>query len=329
MTPATAHLTSVDIDAALDVEQMSTVIGDLPVGATQVVSAEVVDHKHGRRALLRYYLGGSGSPSGETLLGKLYADPARAKRVHDLMACLDRAVFADIAELGVPEVLGWRRVPPLVLYRPASGLRLDEVDEERQVATMRAAAHWLARLHRSRVVLDRTLDVGHEVANATRWAGVVSHELPAAAAAATAVTSELHAAQPGLQVRTDVPIHKDFHHQHLILGRDRLTVVDLDEARLGDPAFDVAHFVANLELSAIRSGRVRERSAQLPDTFLATYAAETGWSPDERFSFFSRYTALKIAKQLALGSGLRPRPGGAERDRQARKVLAWALEATP
>jgi hypothetical protein len=33
---------------------------------------------------------------------------------------------------------------------------------------------------------------------------------------------------------------------------------------------------------------------------------------------------MKIAKQLAVGSGLRPRPTGRERERQARLVLADA-----
>ena len=37
-----------------------------------------------------------------------------------------------------------------------------------------------------------------------------------------------------------VPIHKDLHPGHVLVGDD-VYVIDLDEARNGDPTFDVAH----------------------------------------------------------------------------------------
>jgi len=326
MSTTTSGRLSIDLEAATDLDRMSMLIGPWASPADRVVAAEVVDHKQGRRALLRYRLADRAGATTEILLGKLYADAARAERVHDVMTRLDREVFAGSPGLGVPRALGWSADPALVVYRPALGSGFDDTsalgagDEGTQREAVVAAARWLARLHGSRMTLDRRLDVDLEVANAADWAATISQAMPSLAAAAEAAVASLRSATAGLRVRTDVPIHKDFHHQHLVLGPDRLSVVAVALAKIGDAALDVAHFVAYLRVRAVRSGAAADGSP-LARTFVDAYAAETGWAADERFAFFSRYTAVKIAKQLAVGSGLRPRPAGAEAERQARVVL--------
>ena len=57
-----------------------------------------------------------------------------------------------------------------------------------------------------------------------------------------------------------MPIHKDFHTGHLLVG-DSVWVIDLDEARQGDRAFDLAHFCAYLEL---HGDRERNPAGSLP-----------------------------------------------------------------
>jgi aminoglycoside phosphotransferase (APT) family kinase protein len=122
------------------------------------------------------------------------------------------------------------------------------------------------------------------------------------------------------------PIHKDFHPGHVIVNGS-VAVVDFDESRLGDPAFDVAHFCAYLHFVALRRG-LAARRAELEAAFLEGYADRTGWEADGRFDFFRAYTAVKIAKQLATVRGLRPYPCGDDLVRQLREVLAegtrWA-----
>jgi aminoglycoside phosphotransferase (APT) family kinase protein len=118
-----------------------------------------------------------------------------------------------------------------------------------------------------------------------------------------------------------VPIHKDFHYQHVIVG-SRLGLLDLDEMRFGDPAFDLAHFCQYLELLAVREHWPPEAVEPLTRAFLAEYARRTGWKTDGRFRFFAACACLKIAKQLATERGVWPRPRGPEQ----RAQLAFALE---
>jgi aminoglycoside phosphotransferase (APT) family kinase protein len=123
-----------------------------------------------------------------------------------------------------------------------------------------------------------------------------------------------------------VPIHKDFHYQHVIDGDgDGVGVVDLDEARMGDAAFDVAHFAVNLHLLAIRTAPSDDDADRWLRPFLVTYSAVTGWSPDDAFRWYAAYTCLKLARQLATGSGPRPRPAGGARGQQVGEILTEGL----
>jgi aminoglycoside phosphotransferase (APT) family kinase protein len=93
------------------------------------------------------------------------------------------------------------------------------------------------------------------------------------------------------------PIHKDFHAGHVLLG-ESTWVIDLDEARQGDPAFDVAHFSGYLDVAF-----EQPHSGRLADLFVREYAAETGWRDPGTFEPHLAYTWLKIAKQWAVGTG--------------------------
>ena len=76
----------------------------------------------------------------------------------------------------------------------------------------------------------------------------------------------------GSTAGAQVPIHKDFHPGHLLVG-DGVFVTDLDGARLGDRAFDLAHFCAYLEF---QGGQNRTRQ----EAFLREYSGLTGWADD-------------------------------------------------
>ncbi|HEY0408660.1 MAG TPA: phosphotransferase, partial [Candidatus Dormibacteraeota bacterium] len=115
----------------------------------------------------------------------------------------------------------------------------------------------------------------------------------------------------------------DFHHQHTLIGEGGLVVIDLDEARAGDPAVDVAHFAANLRLLRLREGTAG--GGDLEAAFLDAYAARTGYVPDRRHRWCHAYTCLKIARQLARGRGPAPAPAGPERERQVGLILDEGL----
>src|SRR5439155_47028 len=81
----------------------------------------------------RYALDGDGA----ALLGKMYRDTARGRRVHDIMRWLWDQAASGTPELGVPRPLGWIPELSMLVYLPVSGRVLgDAIFDERAAAYM-------------------------------------------------------------------------------------------------------------------------------------------------------------------------------------------------
>jgi hypothetical protein len=281
-------------------------------GPGLVLEVEVLEHKPGRRALLRYETEGSG-----TVFAKAFPDPAQARRTHEQMEQIGPAVADD--ELTSPRPLGLVADLALVLYEPLRGPSLDELaGTDAMAGALAAAGRWVTALHRSDLVLDRVLDLEREAVNAGTWGAHVVSVFPDLAPVAARLAAAVADAVPGPAAVT-VPIHKDFHYQHVVVG-DRVGVVDMDEARMGDRWFDIGHFLANLDLLAHRTGTSAEERDRWRSTFADSCGVVTGG--DDRLRWYVAYTCLKLAKQLTSGTGPRPRPAGHARRRQ----VAWVLD---
>jgi hypothetical protein len=321
------------LQVALDVAAMSEVLEPLlaPValdgGRAVVKYARLVAYKPGNRGLVHYEVDGASTPF---VVGKLYPEPAQSARVAGIMQLLWSTVFDRTEGFGVPQPLG--HVPDLsmLVYVPVEGPFADEVcDNEGADVLFERAGRWIASLHGARLVLDRRFDATRELDNIDAWTLEIGRHDPASGRLAGAVSAWVREQARDIELETHVPIHKDFHHRHLIVGdRGRVTVIDHDEMRLGDPVLDVAHFVAHLDLLAARNPVGQEGRARFERAFLDGYHAVSGWEEDERYPFFLAYSYLKMARQLVAVRGIRPRPEGDEMQQQLDLVLARATEAT-
>ncbi|MGH3459451.1 phosphotransferase [Aeromicrobium sp.] len=275
----------------LDVRPVSVLLGHAMARDVEVESAEPVAAAPGRRSVIRYAVRGLDNGTPQSVIGKQFAQarPARLSYLH--LQLLSDGPFGD-GPFRVPSPIGLASEHRLLFYREDQGKRLDS---SLNAAGVRRAAGWLARLHMSELRLPREFSQEREVESTGQWAELIALVHPPAAAAATDLASRwAEAAQAGRHTGT-VPIHKDFHAGHVLLGDDHTCVIDLDEARMGDPTFDVAHFCTYLfELGAVH---------YLTKVFLDEYAAATGWTDRGSYAAYCAYTSLKIAKQAAAGSG--------------------------
>jgi hypothetical protein len=73
--------------------------------------------------------------------------------------------------------------------------------------------------------------------------------------------------------RPVVQTHGRFHHDHVFLGPEAVTVIDLDRSRPTDAAKDVAEFVRVLRLAAFRAGVEAALTDKVTDAFLGQYLA--------------------------------------------------------
>ena len=310
------------LQVALDVEAMTDTLEPLVSGqsrtAASVRGAKLLAHSPSKRAVIRYQVAGGGS-----VIGKLYADARQAARVYSNMSWLRGVVFADSARCGVPQPLAHSQELSMVFYLQVDGQFLDEVMvSDRVNRSIDLAGEWLAALHSHRVSIEEPL-LRSTALDIRDCRDVINQSSRGHTEVVSQLAGHLENGADALCLETKVSIHRDFHYRHIIVD-DGLTVIDLDEMRLGDPNYDLAHFCANLDLLAYRE---HKSLAALQDRFLNTYASHTDWVRDERFVYFYVYTCLKIAKQLCTMRGPSPRPEGAEQRRQVQMILGKGLAA--
>ncbi len=255
--------------------------------------------------MIRYRVRGLDGPDPAEVVGKVFAEPQRAQLVYEHLRVLSEAL-PTTQGLGVPEPLALLPERGLVVYRHGEGTPLSGIhDPAAALRGVQAAARWLAQLHSSEVTLPRRVDLAQEVKTTCEWAELIASIYPWAAAQARWV-AEHWAAQAVPRTGTAVPLHRDFHPGHVLVG-DRICVIDLDEARQGDAAFDIAHFCAYVELlmgaPADHGSEDAASTAGLESAFVEEYAAATGWADGGSVAGFTAYTWLKIAKQWATAAG--------------------------
>ena len=284
-----------------------------------VKSADLVAGRPGRRALVRYEME---TAHGDVvrLYGKHFAEPARARRLHGILLSLSLLSEQGALDFDVPRPAGYVPELSLVLFAPAEGRPLGIEMAGGDSSSLRRVARSLAQMHRAPIALDRTFDLHSEVSNVREWGEIIVAASPATAGRVGTLVRFVCDRAAQLRLETDAVIHKDLHHGHVLVAQKPM-LLDVDEMRFGDPAFDLAHFCTYLQLLRVRHLMTPLKAKLLEWSFLEGYAASTGWRRDRRFGYFGVYTCLKIAKQLVTGTGPPPVPEGRERRRQVRAML--------
>lgn len=83
--------------------------------------------------------------------------------------------------------------------------------------------------------------------------------------------------RPGVEVA----IHRDFNSAQILFDGDLPVVIDFDSASLGDPLYDVAHFVAGLHSSSLHQWFTPEEVMQAVRHFWRTYKDQVPWEVSE------------------------------------------------
>ena len=287
-------VTEVDL---LDVDQAAKVLHDATGRVVEVDSAELLGVARGRRQVVRYEVRGLDDTSGAApVIGKQFAQARLARLSYYHLRQLADGPFGG-GSFRVPSPIGLAGEHRLLFYRADDGTLLDSLlDGPRGAEGVRNAAQWLAQLHGSELRLPRELSLARELVSTRQWTAQIAQEHPAAAEAADMLASRWAAAAHSAAidaVDAVVPIHKDFHAGHVLVG-EHTCVIDLDEARMGDAAFDVAHFCTYLDQLG---------ASHLVEWFIESYSAASGWVDKGSLAPFRAYTCLKIAKQGVAGSG--------------------------
>ena len=308
----------------LDAGALTALLAPQLAAGFRVAAVTPVAHAPGKRwvAVCRTT---DANGDGPDLIVKLYTDPARASRSHDV---LEQLYAQRTAGWSVPRPIAVLPTHGLSVYEAARGRSLDELSEPERTEALVASARWLAVLHGLTFDCQRRVNMDSEIRQIGEWADLVSAQQPEAAAPATQLCEWLVSRAAGFESSAETIIHRDFQYRHVLVEDGHATVIDFDEVRTGDPAFDVAHFGANLQLLAMRERLSKADAARLAAVFLIEYSAAAGDRAGRNYDFCYAYTCLKIAKQLVRGRGPAPVPEGEALARQVGLVLEEGLHWT-
>jgi aminoglycoside phosphotransferase (APT) family kinase protein len=216
--------------------------------------AEVLQRKP-KRLVIRYEFDGL-----PPVVGKWYSSD-RGALVWDALSQLRAAGF-DGGDASVPAPVSYNAEHRVLFVEAIDGETLREAVAADPGAA-RVAGVWLARFHASPFVSPRDCGPGKMMDSVRRWSEQVSELAPLAPALVSALATEVN---PGK------PVHYDYYHaQVLCPPTGGAVVVDLDESGLGDPAFDVAHFIAHLRRLGVRQAGDASRYADAEAAFLSGY----------------------------------------------------------
>jgi len=173
------------------------------------------------------------------------------------------------------------------------GVRLSDIVDDRKPDLLRRAAVLVAELHRTPPNGLPTLTPQAVVAEAldrcsrlrSRWPWMGATVIPLVRLLEEAAT-ELDPARPAL-------IHGDLAAGQFLWTGDRLVLLDLDTAGQSDPAYDVGHFLGQLERRCVRDLTLPEHAKRWLADFREAYAAtdmEVSW---RNVSFYQGVTLLR------------------------------------
>ncbi|PYM13177.1 MAG: hypothetical protein DMD81_21865, partial [Candidatus Rokuibacteriota bacterium] len=217
-------------------------------------------------------------------------------RLYRRVEALAQGPFESGGSLRVPRPLLVVKDLGLVLLDHFPGADLREILNNGGASEALAlAGRWLARLHEAVPLAGlRIASPDHELGKVQRWRDQIGSALTRADAGRLDLALKSMCDLASWLRYEPVMIHKDFYFGNVLWDGKRVCILDFDELAVGDPALDLGHFLAHLEVLAYRIGSRVDGLSAAASTFSTAYAA-TDVTLAPRVTLYRAYTFLKLA----------------------------------
>lgn len=245
-----------------------------------------IRYKPERRCVMRgsYQTKAIGQPEArdnKDFYAKFYAEPIdRLAGWHRYFSRLNRPGFL------VAPLLGYGRRRRLLLLREVQGVPLINSCLESGVGddgSVTVLARALAAFHR----LDPPLGAAplQLTSVLAQSAETLQRLLPECTVSPVDIAEELTGTMP--RENPNRLLHGDFYHdQILIRKRKSAVLLDLDRLTIGDPAFDLANFCAQLRFLSLRGGISAPDARRISERFVESYLQESGEASIRRLRWY-------------------------------------------
>ena len=255
-----------------------------PEGATCTVA-----FAHSDRAVVRVELRGTGG-ARRTYALKVFSDefPGRIWEY-------SRAVAAHCPPnhdgLSLPS--GYLPEERALVFPWVEGEFLSEIVDRRKPELLRQAARLAARLHRARFVPEEPTSAATIVEDTLARCDRLRRRWPAAATLVDPLIAPLREALGRLDPAAPAPIHGDCAAGQFLWTGERLLLLDLDMFGYADPAYDVGHFLGQLERRGALDAALPPDAVVWMESFLDAYLAEMPAVSRRNVTFYRGVTLLR------------------------------------
>jgi thiamine kinase-like enzyme len=251
---------AIDFESAAQVLQRCESFDGNHSGIT-LESMRMLRHKPGRRCLIEYT--GRSCSTGEIikLLGKVDAK-RRQQRYFDQQLQLWNSGFRSDNADGISVARPWAAIDAWQMWLQQRGDGENgwhALKRSTAASVARRVAHGLAKLHQSRLCLDREHQIDDELAILKQRLPIAASRLPSLRARIESLLDNCAQLAQFAAPTQVCPIHRDFYPDQYLTSGDKVVLLDFDLLSLGDPAIDVGNLLAHLvEYSLRYYGRTDE-----------------------------------------------------------------------
>ncbi|HEU4436262.1 MAG TPA: phosphotransferase, partial [candidate division Zixibacteria bacterium] len=165
----------------------------------------------------------------------------------------------------------------------------------------------LQRLHSAKLPNLPTFSVEEAQAQLKTLALETAQIYPVLRESIEGVWQQLETRAPAVAEKETVLVHRDFYDKQLLVGANRITLLDTDTLALGDPAVDVGNFLAHLVLRGKQNALSEKTTGEARANFLEAYRSGQQVGMSEAFQKRTVWWEAATLLRLACLYSLRPR----------------------
>lgn len=275
-------------------------------GTAQLAKVEVLGYRLERRGTLSVSV--QERTRTVSLVAKLVR-PEKAAGLFEELQALEKNGFGATSDNNI-------RVPHPLAVTPEGVLWLeavfdlslhDLVGTGPYVSACRSTGLVLQRLHSAKLPNLPTFSVEEAQAQLKTLALETAQIYPVLRESIEGVWQQLETRAPAVAEKETVPVHRDFYDKQLLVGANRITLLDTDTLALGDPAVDVGNFLAHLVLRGKQNALSEKTTGEARANFLEAYRSGQQVGMSEAFQKRTVWWEAATLLRLACLYSLRPR----------------------
>lgn len=272
-----------------------------PVLRLPLAEVTLVRHKVGRRAVIEYLFEDRWRNEKCTLIGKIRRQRS-GRSAFELLQTLQRNGFEEnsLDHISVPAPIAHIKPLRLNLQCKVTGMEATQfLAGKRGVELARRIAEAAYKIHRADIAPRRRHGMIDELRILRARLDDVARQRPAWCLRLERLKHAATRIGMALTPSRTCGIHRDFYADQIIVGNERLWLLDFDLYCAGDPGLDIGNFVGHITEQSLRVSGDPAALLEVENTLVEHYAALAG---DETRAAIRVYTLLTLMRHIYLST---------------------------